>query len=423
VRALISGALLAMTSHAAASEFSFDFDIARYERPPYEFSGYLQGSVEHLRLDPDSALYALSFPQDDPESFERYRGLAELSALYRLEKTTFNARIQTEAADDIFASRSDLNVHEAYAETRPHDRLRLEAGKRTLRWGTGYAWSPIAFLERPKDPTDPELSREGFILASAEYVRSFAEGPLRSVSFSPVIVPVTDDMNGDFGERETVNLAARLYMLYRDTDIHLTARSDGSRPGALGIGLSRNPAPHMEIHGELAWFDGRTHRVLTDTGLEAARTGSVDLLLGMRYLTRADTTWILEYYRNGAGYTRDEMARFFDRARDAMEDPALRPEALAARREGYGAPQVMRDYLYLRVRKNEPWDALYWSIGATAIVNLQDGSATTLPEVMYTGIRNTELRGRLALLSGGRDTEFGERLNDWRLELRARYFF
>jgi hypothetical protein len=423
VRALLAGALLAITSVAAASEFSFDFDIARYERPPYEFSGYLQGSVEHLRLDRDSALYALSFPQDDPRSFERYRGLAELSALYRLEQTTFNARIQAEAADDIFASRTDLNVHEAYAETRPHDRLRLEAGKRTLRWGTGYAWSPIAFLERPKDPTDPELSREGFILASAEYVRSFTEGPLRSVSFSPVILPVTDDMNGDFGERETVNLAARLYMLYRDTDIHVTARSDGSRPGAVGIGFSRNPAPHMEIHGELAWLDGRRRAVISDAGLETDDTRPVDLLLGMRYLTHGETTWIVEYYRNGAGYSRDEMRRFFELARASRDDPALRPLAMAARREGYGAPQVMRDYLYLRVRNSEPWDALYWTLGANAIVNLHDGSASTIPEVMYTGFRNTELRGRLAVLSGGRNTEFGERLNDWRLEFRARYFF
>ncbi|MBS0002049.1 MAG: hypothetical protein KFF45_03120, partial [Thioalkalivibrio sp.] len=86
-------------------------------------------------------------------------------------------------------------------------------------------------------------------------------------------------------------------------------------------------------------------------------------------------------------------------------------------------PQVMRDYLYLRARRNEPWGQVYWNLGATAIVNLHDGSASVLPEVTYTGIRNLELRGRLAALTGGRDTEFGERQNDWRLEIRARYRF
>ncbi|OOG23606.1 hypothetical protein B1C78_10795 [Thioalkalivibrio denitrificans] len=415
--------LLLAAPAAATAEFTFDFDIARYERPAYEFSGYLQGTVEHLRLDRDSALYALNFPDRDPGSFERYRGLGELSALYRHEDSTLRARIQAEAVDDIFGTSSDLNVHELYVSTPAGERTSLEIGKRSLRWGTGYAWSPIGFLERPRDPTDPELSREGFFLGSVEYVRSFPQGQLRTVSFTPVILPVTADVNGDFGERETVNVAARLYLLYRDTDIHVTARSDGSRPGALGIGFSRNPVPHMEIHGELAWYDGRTRALISDGGLETDDTRPVDLLLGMRYLTRGETTWIVEYYRNGAGYSRDEMRRFFDLASASRDDPALRPRAIAARREGYGAPQAMRDYLFLRVRKSEPWDALYWSLGVNAIVNLHDGSASTIPEVMYTGFRNTELRGRLAVLSGGRDTEFGERLNDWRLELRARYFF
>ena len=38
----------------------------------------------------------------------------------------------------------------------------MEAGKRTLRWGKGYAWNPIGFVERPKDPNDPDLAREGY---------------------------------------------------------------------------------------------------------------------------------------------------------------------------------------------------------------------------------------------------------------------
>lgn len=416
-------ALLLAAPAAAASDFTFDFDATRYERPAYELSGYLQGTVEHLRLDRDSALYALNFPDRDPGGFERYRGLGELAALYRHGERTLRARVQAEAVDDIFGSSSDLNVHELYVSTPAGERITLELGKRSLRWGTGYAWSPIGLLERPRDPTDPELSREGFVLGMAEYVRSFPVGPLRTISLTPVILPVTPDLNGDFGERETVNVAARLYLLYRDTDIHVTARSAGSRPGALGIGFSRNPVPQMEIHGELSWFDARTRVLISDGDLGTDDTRPVDLLLGMRYLTLGETTWIVEYYHNGAGYSRDEMRRFFDLARASGDDPALRPRAMAARREGYGAPQAMRDYLYLRLRKSEPWDAPYWTLGGTAIINLHDGSASTIPEVTYTGFRNTELRGRLAVLSGGRDTEFGERLNDWRLEVRARYFF
>jgi hypothetical protein len=146
-------------------------------------------------------------------------------------------------------------------------------------------------------------------------------------------------------------------------------------------------------------------------------------MLGLRYLTEAETTWIVEYYHNGAGYTPDEMQRFYDLARAVAGNPALLPAATAARQAGYGAAQPMRDYLYIKGTQKEPFDALYWNVGATAIVNLHDGSASFIPEVIYTGITDLELRARLAYLIGGRDTDFGERPNEQRLELRARYFF
>jgi len=108
---------------------------------------------------------------------------------------------------------------------------------------------------------------------------------------------------------------------------------------------------------------------------------------------------------------------------DTAAVPTLRPAALAARQAGYGAPQPMRDYLYIKASQKEPFTALYWNAGAAAIINMLDSSYTLIPEVIYTGVTDLELRGRLAFLVGGRDSDFGERPNDWRAELRMRYFF
>ncbi|MFO7578832.1 MAG: hypothetical protein R6W74_01310 [Nitrosomonas halophila] len=178
-------------------------------------------------------------------------------------------------------------------------------------------------------------------------------------------------------------------------------------------------ATHFEVHGEVAWFDDRTRRVLDDSNVLVTREAqATDWLLGLRYLTETETTWIAEYYRNGTGYTPDEMRRFYELARTTPTTPAL-----AARQAGYGAAQPMRDYLYIKLSQKEPFDALYWNAGAAAIVNLHDGSASLVPEVIYTGITDLEMRGRLALLTGGRHTDFGERPNDWRVEFRLRYFF
>jgi hypothetical protein len=254
-------------------------------------------------------------------------------------------------------------------------------------------------------------------------VKSFT-GALQTVSFTPVILPVTDDINDDFGAQEDTNLAARLYMLYRDTDIDLLLRTGDSRPDALGVDFARNLTTNFEVHGELAWFDDRTRPVLdTSNALVMRETEDFDWLLGLRYLTAAETTWIVEYYHNGAGYTPDEMQHFYDLARSGAASPTLRSRAQAARQAGYGAAQPMQDYLYVKVSQKEPFDALYWNAGATAIVNLHDGSASLIPEVIYTGIDDLEVRGRVAFLTGGQNTDFGERPNEWRLELRVRYFF
>jgi hypothetical protein len=410
----------AMTAMAAAE---FSFDIGQYEKKPYEFGGYLQGSAEHIDVDPDAALSALSFPDGAPDSYQRYRGVLELAGKYRWDKASVNALWHGETVDEYTGNRHDTRFYELYLDLRPNERWTLVAGKRALRWGKGYAFNTVGFVERPKDATDPELAREGFAMASAEYVKSFS-GPLQTVSFTPVILPVSDDINDDFGAQEDTNLAARLYMLYRDTDIDILLRSGDSRPDAVGVDFARNLTTNFEVHGELAWFNDRTRPVL-DAGntLVMRETEDFDWLLGLRYLTEAETTWIVEYYHNGAGYTSDEMERFYDLARSGVTNPALRSRAQATRQAGYGAAQPMNDYLYIRASQKEPFDALYWNAGATTIINLHDGSYTLIPEAIYTGITNLELRARLGLLIGGTNTDYGERPNEWRVELRVRYFF
>jgi len=57
------------------------------------------------------------------------------------------------------------------------------------------------------------------------------------------------------------------------------------------------------------------------------------------------------------------------------------------------------------------------------IANLDDGNASATPDLAYTGVTSLDLRLSLFFMSGGRLTDFGEKQNDRRLELRMRYFF
>ena len=57
------------------------------------------------------------------------------------------------------------------------------------------------------------------------------------------------------------------------------------------------------------------------------------------------------------------------------------------------------------------------------IMNLDDRSASVVPEVLYTGFTNIELRLRAFFLAGGARTDFGEKQNSNRIELLARLYF
>ena len=83
----------------------------------------------------------------------------------------------------------------------------------------------------------------------------------------------------------------------------------------------------------------------------------------------------------------------------------------------------MRNYVYLRASQKEPFDILYFTPALTTIVNVGDRSVVVIPELTYSPRTNLELRLRGVALVGDRRTEYGEKQNDYRLELRVRYYF
>ena len=214
---------------------------------------------------------------------------------------------------------------ELAASWKPDPGLTLEAGKIALKWGKGYAWNPVAFVERLKDPNDPELAREGFWMATGDWVRTFP-GPLKTIAFTPVVLPVREDVNSDFGKTGHTNVAAKLYLLWFDTDIDFVYFTGGSRTGRFGFDFSRNITGNLEIHGEWAHISDAERRVVTRSGAPTVdRSDALSYLLGIRYLTAKDTTYIVEYYRNEAGYTKAEMQDFFGLVDDGLAQFRLAP--------------------------------------------------------------------------------------------------
>jgi hypothetical protein len=318
-------------------------------------------------------------------------------------------------------------LYEAYGAWRLDERTNVELGKRALRWGKGYAWSPVAFLERAKDPADPELAREGFVMATGSFVRSFY-GPLQTLSLTAAAVPTTRSLNTDFGGSSIAaghtNPALKLYGLVYDTDIDLIWAARGSRGPRVGIDFSRNLGSNLEIHGEWARIADAPRAVLTPSNtLQAQAQTYNSVLVGLRYLTERDTTVIFELYRNGGGYSTDELQAFYDLVRASAPNPALTALASRAAVQGYNVPNAAQHYAYLRVSQKEPFDILDFTPAVTLIANTGDRSGSLIPELLYTGIKNVELRARVMLNKGQAGTEFGEKAVRSRAELRARFYF
>ena len=423
--ALLAVALGASPSMTRAADYNFD--LAEIEAKPYEVSGFVEVKAEHFRLHPGASLFPLTFSsQAARETLDRGTASFELAGKFKRDVLIAYARASGSAARDAYAANSTGTLLEGGLRISPAEGLSFDLGKQVQRWGKGYAWSPVAFFERPKDANDPQTSREGFVMASADWVRS-RPGPLAAVGFTPLLLPVSSDLNRDYGATGHVNAGAKLYLLYEDTDIDLLWAAKGSRPQRVGIDFSRNLGTQLEVHGEWARAIGATRRVLGSDGLPSSERANLDSwLLGARYITEGEVTWLAELYRNGAGFDAAQLQVFYrqlDRAFGPAGSAAMQAQAVSLAQSGYGRTNPGQRYAYLRLSAKDPFDWLYFNPALTAIANLDDRSWQLTPELVYTGWQNVELRTRAVLLHGAALSEFGEKAAARRLEVSLRVYF
>ncbi|MGB2862133.1 MAG: hypothetical protein WBC05_02305, partial [Sedimentisphaerales bacterium] len=397
---------------------------------PLHIGGYVEFSPVLFGLDTNSALYKLRLYDRDKENIrEEYKFSALLDGSYKKGTTEFRAIVNTDLRKTYLGWSEETTLYEGYMSLRPSSTFNFNIGKKTLRWGKGYAWNPVAFLDRPKDPDDPELAREGFVVASADYIKSF-DGSLKTFSFTPVLMPVYDHINDDFGKINHLNFAGKTYFLFYDTDIDLIFLTGGSKTNRYGMDFSRNITSNFEIHGELALINDYKKSFTNSNGAVLNNEyDATSYLLGLRYLTKSDTTYIFEFFHDATGFAESEMTDYFsfiDQGYDTYltsGDDSLLTKASNVAGGSYNRRNPMRDYFYLRASQKEPFDILYFTPSMTGIFNTNDESFSIGPELLYTGIKNLELRLKTTFLVGDSYTEFGEKQNDYRAELRVRYYF
>ena len=413
----------------SVAQEEFSFNLEEFEKKSLSWGGYAEIKLAHAKVNKNSAFAFLDSYGNPRGSLDRFTATLQLDGNYNKEIVSLNWVVQAYGSRDQEQWADEASIFEAYASIKPTPLASIDLGKKVFKWGKGYAWNPVGFINRPKDPNNPEESLEGYIGASLDLIKSFS-GPLQTLALTTVVLPVQDNINEYFGAPDNVNLATKLYLLYQDVDIDFLLFTGNSRTTRYGFDFSTNLATNFEIHGELAHTPRQSRKTLNaDGSVEIQEVADTSYLLGLRYLMENDITCIIEYFHNDDGYSEEEQDRFFhlvDDADDLFEttgDNSLYTKAASLSEGGFGRSQSGRNYLYAKITQKEPFDLLYLTPGITAIINLDDNSFSLTPEAVYTGFTNWELRLRFAMLVGSRFTDYGEKQNENKLELRVRYFF
>ena len=412
----------------ANAQEDYSFDLSEIEKKAFQFGGYLEARPVFSLLDRESRFYFLNYyDSEQKKKAMEYNFKALLDLSY--ERGIAKAQIRLNA--DLNHSHSDwsqdFDLYEGYLSLKPSLHFHIDIGKKRLKWGKGYAWNPVAFIDNPKNPFDPDLALEGFTVISADYIKSFS-GKLRTLTLTGILIPVFKDVNSQLGRHNTLNYGGKVYSLLFDTDIDLMFLTGPGISSRYGIDFSRNITSNIEIHGEGAYRTEYSKRVVDDeSALDQKKRDGCSYLLGIRYLTKSNTTFFLEYYRNGRGYTQKEMEDYYsliDSGYDMYLMSGIEDELdLASSFTGFRTFSPAINYLFLRILQKEPFNIVYFNPSLTSICNLGDGSFSLVPELLYTPVTDLELRARAMFLVGNRGTEFGEKQNNFRLELRIRYYF
>jgi hypothetical protein len=417
--------LLCLTFPGFADDYSFDLSEFAQKRLEINYKMDLRPGFSFLNQ--GSRFYKLTLQSASPRRFQQnHKVLMGAVGSYKAGSNStyvFDGLLTLNRFMGKTSSNHVLN--ESYLRFDIDSRLQLAIGKKTLKWGKGYAWNPVNFAGRQKDLNDIDLALTGYNMLFSQYSRTM-QGYLSSMTLTMVLLPVSNDINDDFTPNKSLNFASQLYMLLGDTDVdfYLLAGSEGRHKS--GVDFSHNLSSNHEIHAELALsYKHEGYKIAADGRVNNIRQRQTSFLLGTRYLDRREITWFLEYFHNGAGLSRSEMNSYL-RATDLALASASKPQM---RQSAYNFSNfinrqfVMKDYVYFKAAKSELFNDLYINGSVFNVFNLADNSTSTSLEVSYTGQTDQIVTLRYTKNQGKNNSEFGQKLSSDKIELRCQYFF
>ncbi|MBU8848905.1 MAG: hypothetical protein KOO64_05145 [Desulfobacterales bacterium] len=411
-------------------DLDLDFEIEEVTKKPYSINADIEVKETIKFFDSDALLFKQKYLNTKKDNtFWQTDFDFTIEGQYQWNTITLYGRFNSLIYynEDVNLE-SERKAEEAYITFQPSVSWAVDAGKKVHKWGKGYAFSPSAFFSRPKNIDDPDATLEGYYSLSTDYIKSM-EGILQTIAVTPVFMPVNRDINHEIGPKDELIWGGKIYFFAFDTDVDFMFLISDNMNNRIGMDFSKNLSPSFEIHGDAALVQDYHQYIIDEYGNTSEQEYTAfNLLLGLRYLSSQDTTYILEYYRNGQGYSGQEYENylaFIERGYDQYLNTSSKAAISKSKTYAayYNQQAVMRDYLYLKVSQKDPFDILYFVPAITFIYNLDDKSVSITPQVTYSPLTNLTLDLKTGFLLGKSKTEYGEKINNAKILLSIKYYF
>ncbi|MFC1712937.1 hypothetical protein ACFL6S_04665 [Candidatus Poribacteria bacterium] len=405
-----------------ADDYSFEIpEEEEEEESKLEWSGNLDERYFIFHADQSSPFYQLQFSdkEDLSDYFSQYRVELYLDADYQTKDIGFYLKTHSTYYND---SEASFDLLETYGNVNLSLSSFIQAGKRMYRWGKGYAFNPVGYVNPFKDPENPELAQAGLLSVGFEKIKSLNSDSLKTIALTAIVIPPEEILSNRYGELENTDFAAKGYFLLWDIDIDVIARYSKIGPSSIGADFATNIRENIELHGELSHFKDTPKNTISEDVLLTTMEDGYSYLLGLRYLNQWQTTVIAEYYHNGAGLTDDEYGNYIDFLQNSVNAQEIE-QALQYSKTYFRGGNLMQDYLYIKAIHPEPFGWLYFTPSLFTIYNINDNSFMLAVPLNYKPFTNFELMFCPTFLIGDDGTEFASRQFEQKYELRMKLHF
>ncbi len=328
-------------------------------------------------------------------------------------------------ANNLSAPTYNYSIRECALDISLSDEVDILAGKKILKWGTGYAFNPTSVVEPKRSPSDPadRLNQfEGLKLIALSIFHQ--KNSLAFVYLNDVQIK-NSSIRWNAGE-----YAFRAYTFISGIDLSLIGHyKEGDRFEA-GGNFSYVVGDQLEIHGEVLAKKGSSmpyHLSITDTEnpqeyssypyvscYDGSRKIFYKAIIGSQYTFDNGINLAIEYYHNSEGLNNQQWKRwmnfvmFQDEIQKGIIIVPTEIDKLSFINLLWSlntlSPQgTMCDYLFGRGFYSDG----NWSIELISFINADDWSAALIPTVTARISQYFSPYIRYTMLLGKNDSEFG----------------